>query len=45
MTSLSNYEDKKKLGDELFSFEVLFSKIQPQNTKIVVHADAYSMPV
>ncbi|CAD8189351.1 unnamed protein product [Paramecium pentaurelia] len=45
MTGFINYEDQKKLGDDLFSVQVFFSKIQPQKTKIVVHADAYSMPI
>ncbi|CAD8099472.1 unnamed protein product [Paramecium primaurelia] len=45
MTNFINYEDKQKLGDELFGFKVLISKFQPQLTKIFVHADAYSMPV
>ncbi|CAD8114069.1 unnamed protein product [Paramecium sonneborni] len=45
MTSFLNYEEKKKLGDELFSINVFYSQINPIETQIIVHTDAYSMPV
>ncbi|CAD8125739.1 unnamed protein product [Paramecium sonneborni] len=45
ITGLNNFEQEKILGDELFRFEVYFSRNNPEQTQIIVNADAYGMPI
>ncbi|CAD8084361.1 unnamed protein product [Paramecium sonneborni] len=45
MTAFLNYEHEIQLGDELFMIEVFLSNSNPEQTKMIVNADAFSMPI
>ncbi|CAD8126262.1 unnamed protein product [Paramecium sonneborni] len=45
MTGQQNFEQEIVLGDELFRLEVIISKNQPEQTQLIVNADAYGMPI
>ncbi|CAD8208889.1 unnamed protein product [Paramecium pentaurelia] len=45
MSGQYNFEQEVMLGDELFRIEVFISKINPEQSSLIINVDAYGMPV
>ncbi|CAK68312.1 unnamed protein product (macronuclear) [Paramecium tetraurelia] len=45
LKGISNFEQEKTLGDELFKVDVFVSQNIPEQTYMMVNVDAYGMPV
>ncbi|CAD8213634.1 unnamed protein product [Paramecium octaurelia] len=45
LKGISNFEQEKTIGDELFKVDVFISQNTPGQTYMMVNADAYGMPV